>query len=390
MLLPDQTNTTGPLKGLVVVDMTRILAGPYCTMLLADLGATVIKIESPSGDDTRQWKPPTWHEVSTYFMSVNRNKFSIALDLATDEGLDTAYKLLDRADVFVENFRTGSLAKFGLDPQSTSARWPGLIHASVTGFGSKGGAGLPGYDIMIQALSGLMDVTGPAETEPQKAGFAVFDVLTGLHTAVGVLAALRHKELSGQGQHLEVNLMSTAIASLVNQSSAAAAGGVTPRRMGNDHPSLVPYGPYEAFDRPLIIACGNNRQFTILMNVLGTPQLSEDSRFNTVEMRVRNRDELRALMETRLKTAPAQYWIEQLQNVGIPCALINSVSEGIEFAERLGLEPVVDLYSDGSSAPTLRSPIELSVTPVSYLMSPPALGEHQSLVRKWLSELDID
>lgn len=255
------SSSRGVLDGIVVADFSRVLAGPYATMLLADMGATVIKVESPTGDDTRAWQPPVRDDQATYFLSVNRNKHAIALDLTNDDDLATAHKLLAKADVFIENWKPGGLKKFGMDPAAVAQRYPHLVHASITGFGTKGGAHLPGYDLLAQAASGLMDITGEPDAAGQKAGVAIFDVVTGLHATVGILGALQERQHSGQGQHIAVNLMSSALSGLVNQTSAYVAGGVVPKRMGNDHPSLAPYGPFAAADQSLIIAVGNDGQF---------------------------------------------------------------------------------------------------------------------------------
>ena len=232
---PIQESTPGPLSGVVVADFSRVLAGPYCTMLLADMGATVIKVEGPAGDDTRGFKPPSRDGVGTYYLSVNRNKHSIVLDLRDPADLETAYEIIDAADVFIENFKPGGLARFGLDPETVAERWPGLIHTSITGFGTAGGAHLPGYDLLVQGVSGFMSVTGSADGPPQRAGVAMFDVLTGLHAAVAVLGALHERDASGKGQHIHLDLLSSALSSLVNQTTGYAAAGNNPQRLGNDH-----------------------------------------------------------------------------------------------------------------------------------------------------------
>src|SRR5699024_2952924 len=255
------TATKGPLSGLVVADLSRVLAGPYCTMLLADMGATVIKVESPGGDDTRAWRPPEHDGVSTYFMSINRNKRAIALDFNDQQDIQTVYDIIGRADVLVENFKPGGLEKFGLDPERVAQRWPELVHATITGFGTTGGASMPGYDLLAQAVSGMMTLTGEPDGEPQRAGVAIFDVMTGLHAALGIMGALRDRSVTGQGQHIGVNLLSSALSGMVNQTVGYAAGGSVPMRMGNDHPSLFPYGPLMASDSNIVICCGNEAQF---------------------------------------------------------------------------------------------------------------------------------
>ncbi len=256
----------GPLSGLLVADFSRVLAGPYATMLLADLGADVIKVESPAGDDTRHWVPPvTGDGTSTYFMAINRNKRSVALDLKTEEDLTAAQELARRADVFVENFKPGGLRRFGLDYETVSQHNPEIVYASISGFGSGLGKDLPGYDLMVQAMSGLMSLTGAADGPPFRAGISVFDVIAGLHTGFGILAALLHRAATGQGQHVEANLMSSALSGMVNQTSAWVAGGVVPFRMGNAHPSLFPYEPLPTKDGELIVTAGNDAQFGLAL-----------------------------------------------------------------------------------------------------------------------------
>lgn len=383
------SSARGPLAGIVIADFSRVLAGPLCTMLLADLGARVIKVEAPRGDDTRQWAPPVANDMSTYFMSANRNKESITLDLQDPADRDTAYEIIERSDVLIENFKPGGLQKFGLDPAQTTKRWPRLIHASINGFGSDKGAYLAGYDLLIQALSGLMHVTGEADGPPQKTGVAIVDVCTGLHCAVGILAALLEREKSQAGQSLEVNLLSVALSSLANQSGGYAATGHEPMRMGNDHPSLCPYGPFAAHDQPLIIACGNDAQFRTLVEELGKPRLADDERFVTMQDRNKHREALRAEIEDVLQHKSAQDWYEELLAAGVMCAPINSVGQGIEFADSLGLEPVVAIHSaEGSTYRTIRNPVQYSRTKAEYHTPPPRLGADGDAVRSWIAQTD--
>ena len=377
-----------PLDGIVIADFSRVLAGPYATMLLADMGATVIKVESPNGDDTRLWMPPERDGIGTYYLSVNRNKSSIALDLADEDDLQTAYAILDRADVFDENFKPGGLARFGLDAESVHERWPHLIHASITGFGTEGGASMPGYDLLVQGMSGFMHVTGHPEGDPQRAGVAIFDVVTGLHAAVGILAALleRQGSESGRGQHVAMNLLSSALSGLVNQTTGYAAAGNNPQRLGNDHPSLYPYGPFPTADQNLIICVGNDSQFTRLVQTLGMPELAADPRFDSVLLRNQNRDALRVLMADALAKRTADEWFEQLQTVGVPCAPILDVAQGVERAGALGLEPVVQVGEPGSrQVPLIRNPVTFSRTPVAYPKAPPHLDEDKTDVQAWLA-----
>lgn len=380
----DSNSPQGPLSGIVVADFSRVLAGPYCTMLLADMGATVIKVEGPGGDDTRQWTPPERDGVSTYYLAINRNKHSIALDMSNPADLQTAYDIIDQADVFVENFKPGSLAKFGLDPESVAERWPHIVHTSITGFGSAGGADMPGYDLLAQAMSGMMSITGSADGPPQRAGVAMFDVMTGMHAAIGTLGALRERDTSGQGQHLEVNLLSSALSGLVNQSSGYAAAGNVPTRLGNDHPSVYPYGPFATADRELIIGCGNDNQFAKLVQHLGMPELADDERFRTNSQRNAHREELRALLEEALSTATADEWFERFRAAKIASAPILTIGEGVEFADEIGLNPVVDTGGPDGSVPTIKHPVDYSRTPARYDKAPPALGADRDAVLAWL------
>jgi crotonobetainyl-CoA:carnitine CoA-transferase CaiB-like acyl-CoA transferase len=376
---------SGPLAGLLVADFSRILAGPYATMLLADLGAEVVKVESPGGDDTRSWQPPVRDGISTYYLGVNRNKRSIALDLKDSDDLVAAEELAARADVFVENFKPGGLARFGLDYATVAGRNPGVVYASISGFGSgPKGRVLPGYDLIVQAMSGLMSLTGDADGEPYRAGISVFDVMAGLHATIGVVAALNARHTSGRGQHVEVNLLSSALSGLVNQSSAYVAGGVVPFRMGNSHPSLFPYEPLPCGDGELIITAGNSGQFRKLVEVLGVPELADDPRFSRNEDRTANRAQLRPLLVERLRTRTRMDWFRDIIGAGVPCGPINTVDGGVAFAEEVGLDPVVAVGEGGSAVPSVRNPIRFSETPPDYRLPPPSLDEHGEEIRRWL------
>jgi crotonobetainyl-CoA:carnitine CoA-transferase CaiB-like acyl-CoA transferase len=372
------------LAGLLVADFSRILAGPYASMLLADLGAEVVKVESPAGDDTRTWLPPVRDGVSTYYLAINRNKRSVALDFKDPDDLALARELAARADVVLENFKPGGLAKFGLDYDSVAAENPGVVYASISGFGSTGGAALPGYDLIVQAISGLMSLTGDPDGEPYRAGISIFDVMSGMQATIGVLAALRHREASGTGQHVEVNLLATALSGMVNQTSAYVAGGVVPFRMGNAHPSLFPYEPLPTADGELIITAGNDGQFARLCEVLGVPELVDDPRFRRNEDRTANREELRPLLVERLRTRGRLEWFDELLAAGVACGPINTVDEGVAFAEKVGLDPVV-LAGEGAGAmPSIRNPITFSATPARYDLPPPGRDEHGTEIREWL------
>ena len=377
----------GPLDGLLIADFSRVLAGPYCTMLLGDLGATVIKVESPTGDDTRTWMPPVRDGVATYYLAINRNKRSVTLDLKNPEDLRLAQELARRADIFIENFKPGGLTRFGLDYDAVKSRNPGLIYTSISGFGTASeGASLPGYDLVVQAISGLMSLTGDPDGPAYRAGISVFDVMAGLHAAIGILAALNYRNQTGEGQHVELSLMASALSGLVNHTSAYVAGGVVPTRMGNAHPSLFPYEPLPTADRELIVIAGNNGQFRKLCEVLGLPELLDDPRFANNDDRTRNRDLLRPLLVERLHTKTADEWFHELSAAGVSCGPINSIAGGVSFAREVGLDPVVEVGSGESAVPMIRNPITFSATPPRYELPPPALGQDSETIRAWLSQ----
>lgn len=374
----DDDNTAGALDGLKILDFSRVLAGPFATMMLGDLGAEVIKVERPDGgDETRSWGPPfNERGQATYFLSVNRNKRSLVLDLRDDADLARARELGLKADVLVENFRPGLMDGLGLAYEDLEEGNPGLIYCSITGFGPGEGARLPGYDLLVQALGGLMSITGEAERDPQKVGVALVDILTGLFATSGILAALRHREQSGRGQKVEVSLLASLLGALVNQASAYTAGGVVPHRMGNAHPSISPYELYDARDGQLVIAVGNDRQFRALCEAIGRAELADDERFATNTERVANRLELREELDRALREQPADHWSEVLTAARVPAGPVNDVGAAFRLARELGLDPVVEIRSgDGPATPLTRNPITLSRTPASYRSAPPALGE---------------
>ena len=363
--------TAGALDGVVIADFSRVLAGPYATMLLADFGAEVVKVERPvGGDDTRAWGPPWRADQSTYFASVNRNKESVVVDLATAEGRAEAKDLAARADVVVENFKPGAFDRMGLGYDELSATNPGLVYCSITGFGTTGGADLPGYDLLVQAVGGLMSITGANADEPVKVGVALVDVITGLHATVGILAALQERVTSGRGQRVEVNLLSSLLSGMVNQSAGYVGGGFVPQVMGNRHPSIAPYESYPTADHQMVIAVGNDRQFRACAEVLGAPEWADDPRFATNPARVQHRDELYTAMCARLGTLGAEQWFARLSAVGVPAGPINDIEGAFALAERLGLAPVATVEGE----PTVANPIRLGRTPVSYRTAPPSLG----------------
>ena len=384
---------TGVLSGVRVADFSRVLAGPYATMMLADFGADVVKIESAAGDDTRHWRPPVDASGrSTYFGSVNRNKRSVALDLTDAAGLAEAHRLAASADVVIENFRPGVMDRFGLSYDEVRAQNPGVVYCSITGFGTGEGAALAGYDLLVQAVGGLMSITGAADGEPAKAGVALVDVLTGQNAVAGILLALRDRDRTGLGQRVEVNLLQGLLSALTNQAASTLATGAPPRRLGNAHPSIAPYAVYHAADRELVIAVGNDKQFRALAAVLETghegldtrppssgatrPALSDDPRFAGNVDRVAHRDELTAAIEERLAAASAAHWVEALSGAGVPAGLVNDVAEAIAFGEALGLEPVAEIDAGAFTSRTVANPIGLSASPAVYLTPPPALDEH--------------
>jgi crotonobetainyl-CoA:carnitine CoA-transferase CaiB-like acyl-CoA transferase len=371
----------GPLDGLLVADFSRILAGPYATMLLADLGAQVIKVEGPAGDDTRTWMPPARDGVSTYYLGINRNKRSIALDLKDPDDRAAAQELARRADVLIENMRPGGLARFGLDYDTVAAGNERIVYASISGFGPGAGAALPGYDLMVQAISGLMSLTGDPDGPPYRAGISVFDVMAGMHASIGILAALHRRAGTGQGQHVQVNLLSSALSGLVNHSSGYVAGGTVPYRMGNAHPSLFPYEPLPVADGELIVIAGNDGQFRKLCRVLGLDGLPEDPRFGRNQDRTANREQLRPILVERLLTRTRDEWFRDLTAAGVPCAPINTIDRGVAMAEELGLDPVVTV----GGVPGVRNPITFSKTPARYELPPPGLDEHGEEIRRWLT-----
>jgi crotonobetainyl-CoA:carnitine CoA-transferase CaiB-like acyl-CoA transferase len=375
----------GPLDGLLVADFSRILAGPYASMLLGDLGADVVKVESPAGDDTRTWRPPVRGDVATYYLAINRNKRAIALDLRDETDAGLARELAARADVVIENFRPGGLVKYGLDYDSVAAANERVVYASISGFGSGKGAAVPGYDLMVQAVSGLMSLTGDPAGPPYRAGISVFDVMSGMQSVIGILAALRHRESSGLGQHVEVNLMSAALSGLVNHTSAYVAGGTVPYRMGNAHPSLFPYEPLPAADGDIIVIAGNDGQFARLCEVLGIPELVGDPRFAHNQDRTANRDALRPLLVERLATRTKDEWFRDLLAAGVPCGPINTIDEGVAYANELGLDPVVTVGDGDAAVPSVRNPVTFSRTPTRYVLPPPGLDEHGTELRAWLA-----
>ena len=374
-----------PLSGIRVADFSRVLAGPLATMTMADLGAEVTKVERPgTGDDTRQWGPPWTEHSSSYFACANRSKRSVALDLGSDEDLRTARALALEADVLVENFRTGTMQRLGLGYDDLARDNPGLVYCSITGFGSGTGASLPGYDFVVQAVGGLMSITGDPDGEPTKAGVALVDVLTGKDAVIAILAALQERTLSGRGQLVELNLLSSLLGSLANQASAYLTTSTPPVRMGNRHPSIAPYETLRCQDGQLAVACGNDGQFTRLCEVLGLPWLALNARFATNPARVANRDALVAALEQALQSHPVTYWAARLTDVGVAAGPVNDIGSALRLADSLGLGPTVAV---GDGHPDqVRHPVTWSRSSLRTPTPPPALGEHTAAVRTQLDD----
>jgi crotonobetainyl-CoA:carnitine CoA-transferase CaiB-like acyl-CoA transferase len=370
------------LEGILVADFSRVLAGPFASMTLGDLGADVIKVERPEvGDDTRAWGPPWREEQSTYFLGLNRNKDSLALDLADPGDRNLARRLGERADVLIESFRPGLMASWGLDGDTLRERNPKLVSCSITAFGSgERGAELPGYDLLLQAMGGLMSVTGEPDGRPLKVGTAVVDLVCGLHAVVGIQAALLERARTGRGRHVEMSLMDAVLASLLNQGSGWALAGANPGRRGNRHPSIAPYETFEAADRPFALAVGNDRLFARMCEAIGLPELPRDERFATNSARVAHVDELGERLEGVFRTRPAAHWVELLRGVSVPIGPINTVAEAYELAASLGLEPTEEV--DGLPLPRPALRFDGARPPIRA--RPPRLDEHGAELRAWL------
>jgi formyl-CoA transferase len=384
----------GALKHLKILDMTRILAGPWCTQTLADLGADVIKIERPLvGDDTRQWSPPSVKDINgedtdeaAYFLMVNRNKRSVTLDISTAEGQALIRKMVTQCDVLVENYKVGQLARYGLDYSSLQELNPGLVYCSITGFGQTGPyAPRPGYDFIVQGMGGFMSVTGERDGlpggGPQKAGVAIADLFTGAHATIAILAALAHKDRTGEGQHLDISLLDVQVTMLANMASNYLASGTTPVRWGNAHPNVVPYQVFQVADGWVIVACGNDSQFRKFVQVGGQTGLVSDPRFQTNAERVHQRDTLIALLEPMMRSKSKAEWIAMLEDAGVPCGPINDIAEVFEDPQvkARGMRVEVPHPKAGKVSVTA-SALKLSRTPVEYRRPPPGLGEHTAEV----------
>jgi crotonobetainyl-CoA:carnitine CoA-transferase CaiB-like acyl-CoA transferase len=366
------------LDGIAVVDFSRVLAGPLVGMTLGDLGADVVKVEAPGGDDTRRWLPPTDAQGrASYHHAANRNKRSIALDLKLEPDLELARRLCERADVVVSNFKPGTLERFGLDYERVAAANAQVVYCEISGFGERGGREMPGYDPLVQAVGGLMSITGPPGA-PSKAGVAIVDVVTALYATVAVLAALYARRELGKGQRITIDLLHANLAMLANQSSGWLASGRVPGALGNVHPSIEPFATYRAGDGELMIGAGNDGQFARLAEAIGAPELADDARFATNERRVANREELRVVLEARLETRMRAEWRDVLLRAGVPAGPVQTIDEAFSLADALGLH-VVD-ETDGVR--TVRFPASLSHTPATVRRRPPDLDEHGDELRR--------
>jgi crotonobetainyl-CoA:carnitine CoA-transferase CaiB-like acyl-CoA transferase len=383
---------TGPLSGLRVFDMTRILAGPTCTQILGDLGADVIKVERPgSGDDTRRFGPPFLKDdkgketaESAYFLSSNRNKRSITLDITKPEGQDLARRLIARSDILVENFKFGDLARYGLSYEQLKVDCPGLVYCSITGFGQTGpAAAKPGYDVLIQGMGGFMSLTGEPDGAPQKAGVPIADLMAGMYAAVAINAALRHREVTGEGQYIDIGMLDTQVAMLSIQGLNYLATGQAPARLGNAHPNIVPYQTFATADGDIILAVGNDAQFRRFCDFAGVPELVTDENFSTNGARVRNRDALTERLTPVLAGRPSRDWIEGLEKLSVSCGPINTLDQVFADpqveARHMKLQMHHPLAGD-APVPLIASPMKMSATPPSYGHPPPLLGEHSDQV----------
>jgi crotonobetainyl-CoA:carnitine CoA-transferase CaiB-like acyl-CoA transferase len=375
-----------PLQGIRVLDLSRVLAGPYCTMVLGDLGADVIKVEPPEGDETRGWGPPFAEGESAYYLCVNRNKRDIVVNLKTDEGKKILRELALQSDVLVENFRPGTLNKFGLDFETLHELNPRLIYCSITGFGQTGSMkDKPGYDFMIQAIGGLMSITGEPDGEPMKTGVAVVDLFAGQNAIIAILAALQARTLTGCGQHIDIALFDSQLGWLANVASNYLISGKLPKRYGNAHPNIVPYQSFQASDGWFAIAVGNDRQFARLCEVLDKPELALDERFAANSARVQNREELINMLKSIFVMRRADEWLSLLEQAEIPCGPINNFEQVFSMPNVQEREMLVKMnHPTIGELPLVGSPLKMSDTPVEYRLPPPLKGEHTEDVLKEL------
>lgn len=387
------------LAGIKVLDLSRILAGPSAAQLLGDLGADVVKVEKPDeGDDTRKWGPPYVRgsagektNESAYYLSANRNKRSIAIDIGSDEGQELVHQLIAQADILVENYKVGGLAKYGLAYEQIKERYPRLIYCSVTGFGQTGPyANRPGYDFLIQGMGGIMSLTGEPDGEPMKVGVGIADVMTGMYATVGILAALQHRQRTGEGQHIDISLLDTQISWLVNAGTNYLSDRRLPARLGNGHPNIVPYQVFSTADSPMILAVGNDAQFRRFCEVAGLNALSSDERYATNPMRIRHRATLCEHVDNALGTRTRAEWLRELEAVGVPCGPVNNLEEifADPHVKARGCELRMPCeWAEGGEIGLLANPLKMSATPPSYKRPPPRLNEHAAeVLADWLGK----
>ena len=396
------SETAGPLAGITVVDLTRILAGPFCTQILADLGADVIKIERPGGgDDTRRFGPPFLKDAagadtgeSAYFMGINRNKRSVTVDLTRAEGQDIVRRLIGQGDVLVENFKVGDLARYGLGYDDLKHEFPGLVYCAITGFGQTGPyAARPGYDPLVQAMGGVMSVTGAPDGEPQKVGVPIADIMAGMYANVAITSALRSREVTGKGQFIDIGMLDTQVAWLSIQGMNYLISGEPPKRLGNAHPNIVPYQVFATADGHVILTIGNDLQFRRFCEFSGAEGLADDARFATNQARVQNRDALIEAMIPILAAQPSAHWLEGMEKLRIGCGPINSIDQVFADPQVRDRGMVIEMEhpeAGGEKVPLIASPLRLSETPVSYRRPPPTLGQHTIEVLREVLDLGDD
>ena len=387
-----QAPAGGPLAGVRVLDLTRVLAGPTCTQMLGDLGAEVIKIEKPgAGDDTRGFAPPTLGDtgLSAYFAGTNRNKLSVTVDIASAAGQNLIHDLLGQCDILVENFKVGALARYGLGYEQLRIGHPGLIYASITGFGQTGPyAARPGYDSLVQGMGGIMSLTGVPDGEPMKVGVPIADLFAGLYGAIGVLAALRHRDATGKGQHIDIGMLDANLAWLANQAMNFLATGKNPQRLGNQHPNIVPYQVFATADGHIVLSIGNDPTFARFCRAFGLESLLNDERFATNAARVAHRDLVTATLAPVLAAHPSAWWLAQLEIQKIGCGPINTLSEVFADPHVAARGGVIHMEAGGEQVPLIANPVRLSASPVSYRRAPPRLGADTDEVLTRLLDLD--
>ncbi len=400
--MTDPVQGAGSLSGIRVFDLTRILAGPSCSQILGDLGADVIKIERPgAGDDTRKYGPPFVKDAdgddtteAGYYLAANRNKRSVTLDLTSEKGQKLARRIIAKCDLLVENFKTGNLAKYGLSYDDLKDEFPSLVYCSITGFGQTGPAAeQPGYDFMAQGMGGLMSITGDKGGEPQRVGVPIADQVAGLWAAISINAALRYREVTGQGQHLDISLLDTQVATLSIQGLNYLTSGEVPGLLGNAHPNIVPYQVFPTSDGNVIIAVGNDAQFQRFTDFIGAPELAEDERFKDNSARLGNRDELTEILDAVIAEKPSAYWLSELEKIKISCGPINRIDQVFEEPQVQAREMKIEMdhpLAGSGSVDLIGCPIKMSGTEVTYRYAPPTLGQHTNEVLEELLELDAD